>query len=83
MHARMESPNISAQKFELNPSYLAQAHPNKLDTGPEHENTEPGFHLSAFHLWFVHLEARTPSPTRLFKRFGAAGTNWHLDLSLS
>ena len=38
---------------------------------------------SAFHLWFVHSEARMPSPARLSKRFCAAGTNGHLDLSLS
>ena len=38
---------------------------------------------SAFHLWFVHSEARMPSSARLFKRFRAAGTNGHLDLGLS
>ena len=38
---------------------------------------------SAFHLWFVHSEARIPSLERLFKRFRAAGTNGRLDLSLT
>ena len=38
---------------------------------------------SIFPLWFVHSEARMPSPARLFKRFRAAGTNGRLDLSLS
>ena len=38
---------------------------------------------SAFHLWFVHSEARKPSPARLCKRFCAIGTNGHLDLRLS
>ena len=37
----------------------------------------------AFHLWFVHSEARMPNPARLFKRFRVAGTNGRLDLILS
>ena len=43
--------------------------------------TQPGSILTAlpFHLWFFHSEAQMPSPTRLFKRFIAAGTNGHLD----
>ena len=38
---------------------------------------------SAFHLWFVHSEARMPSLARLSKRFRTAVTNGRLDLSLT
>ena len=38
---------------------------------------------SVFHLWFVHLEARMPSPVRLSKKFRAVGTNGRLNLSLT
>ena len=54
-----------------------------LVLGIKTQSLEVFSQYSAFHLWFVHSEARIPSPARLFKRFHAAGTNGCLDLNLS
>ena len=51
--------------------------------GTKARSLEAFSQYSAFHLWFVHSEARMPSPARLSKRFRAAGTNGRLDLSLT
>ena len=77
MHGRMKSHNTSSQ--------AGQAHFNRPGTGPGYKSTEPEVfsQYSAFHLWFVHSEARMPNPVRLSKRFHAAGTNERLDFSLS
>ena len=51
--------------------------------GTKARSLEAPSQYSLFHLWFVHSEARMPSLARLSKRFRAAGTNGHLNLSLS
>ena len=51
--------------------------------GTKTRSLEAFLQYSAFHLWFVHSEARMPSPTRLSKRFRPAGINGRLDLNLS
>ena len=54
-----------------------------LVSGTKAQSLEPFSQYSAFHLWFVHSEARMPSLARLSKRFSAPGTNGRLDLSLT
>ena len=54
-----------------------------LVPGTKTRSLEALSQYSAFHLWFVHSEARMPSLTRLSKRFRAPGTNGRLDLSLT
>ena len=49
--------------------------------GTKARSLEAPSQYSAFHLRFVHSEARMPSLARLSKRFRAAGTNGRLDLS--
>ena len=51
--------------------------------GTKAQSLEAFLQYFIFHLWFVHSEAQMPSLARLSKRFRAAGTNWHLDLSLT
>ena len=51
--------------------------------GTKARSLEAPLQYSAFHLWFVHSEARMPSLARLSKRFCAAGTNGRLDISLT
>ena len=54
-----------------------------LVPGTKARSLEALSQYSAFHLWFVHSEARMPSLARLSKRFRALGTNGRLDLSLT
>ena len=54
-----------------------------LVSGTKARSLEAFSQNSAFHLLFVHSEARMPSLARLSKRFRAAGTNGRLDLSLT
>ena len=51
--------------------------------GTKARSLEAFSQYSAFHLWFVHSEARMPSLARLSKRLRATGTNGRLDLSLT
>ena len=51
--------------------------------GTKIQNLKEFLQYSAFHLWFVHSEARMLSAARLSKRFRAAGTDGRLHLSLS
>ena len=51
--------------------------------GTKAQSREAFSKYSAFHLRFVHSEARMPSLARFSNRFRAAGTNGHLDLSLT
>ena len=74
----MESPNISLQVTELDPSCLKQTHSIRPGTGPGYENMEPGCILTVLCIPFIICPLS--SPTRLFKRFCAAGTNELLDL---
>ena len=67
---------------------LTQAHRDKLIPtglalvlGIKAQSLEVISQYSAFHLWFVHLEARRASLARLFKRFCTADRNRRLDLS--
>ena len=52
-------------------------------SGTKARSLEAFSQYSAFHLLFVHSEARMPSLARLFKRYCAPGTNGRLDLSLT
>ena len=52
-------------------------------SGTKVRSLEAFSQYSAFHLRFVHSEARMPILARLFKRFHAAGTNGRLDLCLT
>ena len=54
-----------------------------LVSGTKAQILEAFSQYSAFHLRFVHSEARMPSLARLSKRFRAPGTNGRLDLSLT
>ena len=51
--------------------------------GTKARSLEAFSQYSAFHLGFVHSEARMPSLASLSKRLRAAGTNGRLDLSLT
>ena len=81
----MESPNTSFQAIELDPTCLGKL----ISTGLGLVLVMKTWSLDvfllhfAFHLYFVHSEARIPSPARLFKKFSAARTNGRLDFSLS
>ena len=55
----------------------------ELVWGTKAGSLEAPSQYSVFHLRFVHSEAWMPSLARLSKRFRAAGTNGHLDLSLT
>ena len=52
-------------------------------SGTKARSLEAFSQYSAFHLWFVHSEARMPRLAKLSKRFRAIGTKGRLDLSLT
>ena len=54
-----------------------------LVSGTKARSLEAFSQYSVFHLCFFHSEAQMPSLARLSKRFRTAGTNGHLDLSLT
>ena len=85
VHGQTKLLNTSLQAIELNPNCLRQAHSNRSGTGYGYENMKPWCILTVLLASYViHLlRSIDASPTRLFKRFHAASTNEHLDLSLS
>ena len=69
----MESPNTSPQAVEPNPSCSGKPIPTGLTLvpGTKARSLETLSQYSAFHLSFVHSEARMPSLARLSKRYRA------------
>ena len=80
VHGQMESPNTSPQVVELNPRYSGQTHANRIGTGPEYKDMEPGSILTVLCIPFMvcPLSSADAKSSKVVQIFCTAGTIGHL-----